>query len=483
MKATKIIMMAALALMTVACSNDDNDILTPAEQPAKSEGIPFTATISIGESASTRALTENGTTIEATWATGEKVALIYTVGSITYLKAAEVTPQAGGTATISTTLEGSPVDDTDVTIVYPYSAVDESTKDVKTGLLDLQNGLLTGPGSIAENYELRKTTTPAKLKIDGTTASLKGTVTLTNLNAIFKFTLQDLSATAKSATEFKVSDNSGSVITTVKPGSASDVLYVALPAMGDGTYWFNATIDSKPYIAKANISTATVAGKYYQTTVKMATVGDAILSNGKFATKGTSGQEAVIVYVGTVDKYFNHFLAIALEDAANKVNWSDAQTAIGTYAGNHPITIGGTTYNNTNACTSVYDVVSDNNATTSATATTLHQGWRMPTVTDWRYLYAGIFGKSPTTPIGVNEGMEYYNTYSSGYDKWDIQDLVSDNILKCYIGTGGARIYYCWFSSEVTGNDGKAWNFEPNYCRLNKEDKTTNLNVVAVFAY
>ena len=35
--------MAALALMTVACSNDDNDIQTPAEQPAKSEGIPFTA--------------------------------------------------------------------------------------------------------------------------------------------------------------------------------------------------------------------------------------------------------------------------------------------------------------------------------------------------------------------------------------------------------------------------------------------------------
>ena len=484
MKTTKIFFMAALALMTVACSSDDNDIQTPAEQPAKSEGIPFTATISIGESASTRALEEDGVNnkIVATWATGEKVALIYTVGSTTYLKEAEVTPQAGGTATISTTLEGSPVDNTDVTIVYPYSAVDESTKDVKTGLLDLQNGLLTGPGSIAEKYELRKTTTPAKLKIDGTTASLKGTVALTNLNAIFKFTLQDLSATDKSATEFKVSDNSGSVITTVKPGSASDVLYVALPAMGDGTYWFNATIDSKPYIAKATMAAATVAGKYYQTTVKMATVGDAILSNGKFATKGTSGQEAVIVYVGTVDKYFNHFLAIALEDAANNVNWSAAQTAIGTYAGKHPITIGGTTYDNTNAWTSVYDVVSDNNATTSATATTLHQGWRMPTVTDWRYLYAGIFGKSPTDPIGVNDGLDYYNTSSSGDDRSDIQNLVSGNILKYYIGTG-APIYNTWFSSEVTGSTGYAWNYQPDYCDFYYGDKGTNLNVVAVFAY
>ena len=336
MQTTKIFLMAALALMTAACSNNDNDILTPAEQPAKSEGIPFTATISMGESASTRALTENGTTIEATWATGEKVALIYTVGSTTYLKEAEVTPQAGGTATISTTLDGSPADDTDVTIVYPVSAVDVTTKDVKTGLLDLQNGLLTGTGSIAENYELRKTTTPAKLKIDGTTASLKGTVSLTNLNAIFKFTLQDLNAAPKSATEFKVSDGSGNVITTVRPGSASGILYVALPAMGDGTFWFTATIVSKPYIAKATTAAATEAGKYYQTTVKMATIGDVIKSDGKFYAAGTDGALAKIVYVGSDNGEaapYNHGLALALSDAdgGNTCRWSTPTTKVHTY--------------------------------------------------------------------------------------------------------------------------------------------------------
>jgi hypothetical protein len=334
MHTTKIFLMAALALMTAACSNDDNDIQTPAEQPAKSEGIPFTATISLGESASTRALTENGTTIEATWATGEKVALIYKVSATTYLKEAEVTPQGDGTATISTTLDGSPVDDTDVTIVYPASAVDESTKDVKTNLLASQNGLLTGTGSIAEKYELRKTTTPAKLKIDGTTASLKGTVALTNLNAIFKFTLQDLSAAAKSATEFKVSANSGYVITTVTPGSASDVLYVALPAMGDGTYWFNATIDNKPYIAKATMAAATVAGKYYQTTVKMATIGDVILSDGKFAARSSTGTKvAMIAYLGSETDHatYKHGLALALSDAT-MMNWTDATGASGAAA-------------------------------------------------------------------------------------------------------------------------------------------------------
>lgn len=334
MKATKIILMAALALMTVACSNDDNDIQTPAEQPAKSEGIPFTATISMGESASTRALTENGTTIEATWATGEKVALIYKVSATTYLKEAEVTPQGDGTATISTTLEGSPVDDTDVTIVYPASAVDKSTKDVKTNLLASQNGLLTGTGSISENYELRKTTTPAKLKIVGTTASLKGTVSLTNLNAIFKFTLQDLNAAPKSATEFKVSDGSGNVMTTVTSGSASGELYVALPVMAAGTYWFNATIDSKPYIAKATTAAATVAGKYYQTTVKMATIGDVILSDGKFAAPSSTGTNvAMIAYLGSETGVagYTHGLALALTDKG-QMSWTDATGASGAAA-------------------------------------------------------------------------------------------------------------------------------------------------------
>ena len=71
MKTTKLFFMAALALMTAACSNDDND-LTP-QQPQKAEGIPFSATISIDNGATTRALAESGTTISATWADGEQV--------------------------------------------------------------------------------------------------------------------------------------------------------------------------------------------------------------------------------------------------------------------------------------------------------------------------------------------------------------------------------------------------------------------------
>ena len=473
MKATKIFMMAALALMMIACSKDDFTE-QPIEQPVDNNNkeITITATLAPKGNDGMRAVADNGDDkITVTWAVDEHLAILYTKDG-NQMADARITAvdDVTGAATITFTVEGGTPDNTDCQIVYPLSAAKSDKSGVKAyaDMLAAQDGVLDGDLDVRVGAG----------KIQVTTPGLDVTTQPAAQYSIFKFTIQDLSSTDKTATQFKVSDNSGNVITTVTPSSATGTLYVALPVLATGMYWFNATIDSKPYIAKATVSTATVAGKYYQSTVKMATVGNAILSDGKFATKGTSGQQAVIVYVGTVDKYFNHFLAIALSDAANEVTWSDALTAIGTYAAAHPITIGGTTYNNTNAWSSVYDVVSDNNTATSATATTLHQGWRMPTVTDWRYLYAGIFGKLPTDPIGVYRGMVYYNTSSTGADKFAIQDLVSDDILKGYGST-----YNTWFSSEVTGNDGKAWCFEPFYTFFYYHDKTTYFNVVAVFAY
>ena len=475
MKATKIFMMAALALMMIACSKDDFTE-QPIEQPVDNNNkeITITATLAPKGNDGMRGVADNGDDkITVTWAVDEHLAILYTKDG-NQMADARITAvdDVTGAATITFTVEGGTPDNTDCQIVYPLSAAKSDKSGVKAyaDMLAAQDGVLDGDLDVRVGAG----------KIQVTTPGLDVTTQPAAQYSIFKFTIQDLSSTDKTATQFKVSDNSGNVITTVTPTSSA--FYVALPVLATGMYWFNATIDSKPYIAKATVSTATVAGKYYQSTVKMATVGDAILSDGKFATKGTSGQQAVIVYVGTVDKYFNHFLAIALSDAANEVTWSDAQTAIGTYAGYHPITIGGTTYNNTNAWASVYDVVTNDNIAPSATAATLHQGWRMPTVTDWRYLYAGIFGKSPTTPIGVNKNLDYYNTNTSGTDRLAIRKLVSNNILTGYAGYG-ANIYYTWFSSEVTGNDGKAWNFDPFYSSFNYEDKTSNNNVVAVFAY
>ena len=309
MKVFRFLSIAAMALAMGACSNNDFGI---DQQPAvaNGKGIPFTATISMDNS-STRALTEDGTNITATWAENEKVALIHN-DVVDKVTVASVT---GGVATITGSITGSPTNGDVVTVVYPYSAVDATSKDVKADVLAAQNGTLTGTNSIAENYDVRKGT--GTLKVDGT-ATLNGNVSLTNQNAIFKLTLRDIDDAADvSATSVIISDQSGTV-TTVTPASGYDkVMYVALPTTATTLKFLVTGSDSKKYFNMA--SGLSLSTKYYQSTIKLATVGDVILSTGKCAKAGTSGAVAMIAYLGDGDDNttYNSGLAIALADESS----------------------------------------------------------------------------------------------------------------------------------------------------------------------
>jgi hypothetical protein len=455
MKATKIIMMAALALMTAACSNDDNDIQTPAEQPAKAVGIPFTATISMGESASTRALAEDNVNnkIVATWATGEKVALIYMVGSTPTKTDAEVTKQADGTATISATLASGATNGSDVTIIYPSTAADGTTGNVKANLLAAQDGTLA---TIAANYDVRKGTGKLSISAGGATVNngTAGTpVSLAAQNAIFKFTIQDLSAADKDASKFFVSDDEGNVITIVTPGSATDELYVALPVMTAGTYWFNATIGEKPYIAKATTAADTEVGKYYQTTVKMATIGDVILSNGTFAVKGTDTEQAVIANIGYLPLYFDRFIAIALTDVG-KIVWSNVATYVNEYATAHAITICGTTYNTNAIGDNCYDKTKGASYVTTTAPTGLVKGWRVPSDTDWRYVFYGISsitsssGTRTRTSLPIDAPVDYSDGPTTPHEPSAYRTAIN---TAC--NNGELQGEYYWSSSEYQLNN------------------------------
>ena len=316
----KLFFMAALALTFAACSNDDN-IQNPA-QPTKTEGIPFTATISVANSAATRALTENGTTIEATWADDEEVALIYDAGGTPTKTDAKVTKQTNGTATISATLATGATNGSNVTIIYPSTAADGATGNVKADVLAAQDGTLTGTGgtSIAEKYDIRKGT--GTLKVDGT-ASLNGNVSLANQNAIFKLTLKDIDASNDvSATSVKIYDQANTLLTTLTPASGYEkVMYVALPTTAT-TLKFAVSDGTTNYFNMA--SGLSLASKYYQSTVKLATVGDVILSTGKCAKAGTSGAVAMIAYLGNGSDCTNG-LAIQLNSSPESKNWADAK--------------------------------------------------------------------------------------------------------------------------------------------------------------
>ena len=52
---------------------------------------------------------------------------------------------------------------------------------------------------------------------------------------------------------------------------------------------------------------------------------------------------------------------------------------------------------------SAYDVVANDEKTSSATATGNAQtGWRLPSVTDWRYIFEGLGDISATDPAGIH---------------------------------------------------------------------------------
>ncbi len=266
-KTFKYFSMAALALMMAACSNEDNDLPT-AQQP--SSGIPFTATISTGSSAMTRALSDPDAEgkITASWAEKEQVALIYTVGETKYNTTATVSSvdSETGRATITATLTTVPSDGTAVTLIYPASAVDESTMDVKADLLTAycQQGTLN---DIANKFDVRKGT--GEFESDGTTATLKDDVSMTNQYAIWKLTLTDDATTPNPIKTYSLTIKNGDNVIAVAAPMYSPLseIYIALPPVSNG----NLSIISA-YVGCYTYSKTGVnieVSKYYQSTVKM----------------------------------------------------------------------------------------------------------------------------------------------------------------------------------------------------------------------
>ncbi len=267
-KTLKYFSMAVLALAVAACDNDDID-LSPDQQP--SSGIPFTATIATGSSAMTRALSESGSAINASWAVDEQVALIYTISGTAYNTTATVSSVDGnGKATITATLQDGVTDDTDVTLIYPASAADGTTGNVKSDLLLNQDGTL---GGIASKYDVRKGT--GKIAVSGSSSSLKEDVTLTNQYAIWKMTLNN------SAKNLYITAD-GVLIAGATLATAGTAFYVAVPAVSSQTISVVANDESNNcyYFSKGGVILET--GMYYQssvTTTALTTVDVTGLSN------------------------------------------------------------------------------------------------------------------------------------------------------------------------------------------------------------
>ena len=297
MKTTKLFFMAALALMTAACSNDDNDLTTP--QPQKAEGITITAQLAPKTGgATTRAVSDGGNKIVAGWAENEHLAVLYEVGGTKYAADATITAVDGnGAATIEFTVEAGTPDNTACTLVYPYDAA----KDDHTGVKDAATLLAAQDGTLSANLDVRvgegtiQTTTP------GLTVNTQPAAQF----AIFKFTTMSVPGEGEdmqNTNVTKLTVTTGGQNYVITPASATSTLYAALPAVSGQAVSFTATDGSNLYAAsKASVSFA--AAKYYQSTVKMGKVIEVFFPSSPYFDD----------FVG-FNPYF-HYLHIGLDQA------------------------------------------------------------------------------------------------------------------------------------------------------------------------
>lgn len=296
MKTIRLFSFAALALALAACSND----IDQPSQKSAGQGIPFSATISMGN-APTRVLTEDTETqtIKSAWQKGEKVALIH--GKVVDVMVVDEVAE-DGQALISGELTGNPADGDAVTVVYPAFAVDTNTKAVKADLLAAQDGTLE---RLSTDLNLRESS-GAKLKVGKTTidgqeftvATFAGAVFLANQIAIVKFSLTDAKNNPLEVSEFVIKDASiwdptENVIITVTPSSDTSELYVAMPSEWHD-YIFEATAgsDTYIYINYGNLSTPAYldAGIYYQSPLTMSELVPATVTLDKTTLKLEEGE-------------------------------------------------------------------------------------------------------------------------------------------------------------------------------------------------
>ncbi len=419
MKIKNLLGMAVVALMAAACTNDADDVLAP-EGPSQ-ESIHFKATMSPKKiEATTRALiTENDDgSLSSEWEEGDIVFLEYETNFrhvTTEAKVIEVSPT--GYATIQAELDKSTIDGSDVDVWF----------NMEKNKYD---------GTLSTELEIRKGS--STLKVEDGVASLVGPVELEPLCAIVKFTIEDMTGKATAMKPFVIEIGSDKSI-TIDPTEANSILYMALPPMEDQTLWFTATdSDDKPYIAKATGNLK--AGYFYQVSLKMATLGDLMNSDGTFSATAEEGKTpiGVIAYLGNDNytengtmvggsKFAGHGLAMALKNAASQIAWglNTSEWRFGEDARVNSLdalhrTTDVSGYSNTKSLTDETNAENRFPAAYAAwnykpTAPTGTTGWFLPSAQQWVKMMTGLGGLS-------KDDIQWMSWFDNNYtcsNKWE----------------------------------------------------------------
>lgn len=263
-------------LAMAACSSDDRDT----EPVRKTYTLTVNATKAANEvagRAATRALSLDGNTLNASWATSEKVFVegkYY--GTDTYfLFQGNIKPQSAGTTTIlSGTIslpDGTTYPSIQAAIGNPATL---GLQFPRSGDLDYtgQTGTLA---DIAARYDYATAAIEVGIDNDRIVVPTQETVEFENQQAIVKFTLIDKTdgSTMLSPTALTVQYGAKTLMLTAIPEATyttngEGVLFVAIPGFENKDVTLTATVGGNTYTySKSGVTFAN--GEYYEINVKM----------------------------------------------------------------------------------------------------------------------------------------------------------------------------------------------------------------------
>lgn len=445
---------------TTACSSEDDIAVDTLPQKPAEQTYTMTVEASKGDDVTTRALSLDGTALNATWDTTEKV-YVYSPGK-TFTLYGTLSPMTGGssTTTLTGTMTAMPGKNEQLLLFFPRRTI-TFTGQVGT-LADIAENFDYGEASVfvTDVDETRKTITTSSASFG-------------NLQAIVKFTLLNSSGNAISASSLTISDSENKLVQssdlealsetngdiTVTPASATSEIYVALSGVSSSNLTLTATEGDRLYTyTKSGVTFSN--GKYYDVKVKMVRtykmvakataedVGKVVCAVGHLHNAKT-----VVPYVCTAVGVLGrvtatgHGLILALQDASRQTwNTINSWTSVTDYAG------------------TTLKLLPDDAARGSLKSyTTLGE----TTVSNWC-----VAQKSDYEAIFTNLGSTRYDEDGTTYD---------DNV-NAYIttGVGGAKIYDDYWSATMLYK-GYAWDFGSRFWDEGETDMECNLRPVLAF--
>ena len=245
------------AVATTACSSSDDNIT--GGQTSEPKTYTMTVHATKGGDSGTRALSLDGTILNATWTEGDKVEVWSSDG--TTVKYGTLTAQSSGSSTTLTGEMDFPAGlSSDLQLQLKYLSNDYSNQ---TGTLDY----------IASHCDYAT----ARVEVNSISGSEITTTpaTFQNQQAIIKFTLKLPDGVTFNPSAFTVSDGTSTVTLTDIPNATYTangygVLYVAFPATGSSatvTLTAKGDFQRNYFYTKTNVKFE--KGKYYAIGVKM----------------------------------------------------------------------------------------------------------------------------------------------------------------------------------------------------------------------